>query len=161
MIHMILAGMIFLFSCNSSDIPGSFLSAGNNQQGWKKLHEGSQCSKEEAANLLINSQAELDKVWSTAFVGDMMPDKPSVDFSKNSVVAVFLGMVNSGGHSIELKSIRAEEGQQYIIEVVHKLPGKSCLSTMAIEFPYFIALTDNKLGGTAKFAISKQEVECE
>ena len=32
---------------------------------------------------------------------------------------------------------------------------------MAIEFPYYIGLTDTVLSGKAEFSVTKKEVDCE
>jgi hypothetical protein len=41
------------------------------------------------------------------------------------------------------------------------LPGKSCITSTAIEYPFYIALTDPAIKGAPSFTISKKEYECE
>lgn len=127
---------------------------------WEELVSGRECSVEKPANLFIISNTQLDSLWSAAFKGEERPDKPVVDFSKSSVVALFTGTVKSGGHSIAVTSVQMNNG---VIEITgeHKIPGKSCMSTTAVEFPYYLALTDRPLKGTPSFSIKTKEYECE
>lgn len=127
---------------------------------WQELVSGRDCSVEKPANLFITSNSQLDSLWSAAFKGEERPDKPVVDFSKNSVVALFTGTVKSGGHSIAVTSVQMNNG---VIEITgeHKIPGKTCIATTAIEFPYYLALTDQAVKGTTSFSIKTKEYECE
>ena len=111
--------------------------------------------------MVINNQQQLDSLWSKAFKGDDQPEKRAVDFSKSSVVAIFLGTVNTGGHSAVITSIKPNSTGGFVVAADHQHPGKSCITTMAVEFPYYIAVTDAVLNGKTDFIITKKEVECE
>lgn len=167
----ILSIFIFSFSCDN-DNKGSKTDTDTkppkdtvnmpaiNTIKWQELISGRECSVEKPANLFITSNSQLDSLWSAAFKGEERPDKPVVDFSKHSVVALFTGTVKSGGHSIAVTSIQMNNAA---IEITgeHKIPGKSCITTTAIEFPYYLALTDQALKGTTSFSIKTKEYECE
>jgi len=128
---------------------------------WEKLMDGTQCSMETASNLVVSGQEQLDELWSKAFSGDMMPEKPTIDFSQKTMIALFLGMVNTGGHSIEMKAISKNGSGNFVIEAEHKSPGKSCVTSQAIEYPYYIAIADGKVSEKAEIKVSTREEECE
>lgn len=153
--------MIFCISC-ANQIKGNEEPAeGNSPIECTNLFSGTQSSMENQSMVLITNQKDLDDLWIKAFANDIAPEKPKVDFSKNSLVALFLGMVNKGGHSIELKSISTASDKTYKIEVQHSKPGQSCMSTMAIEYPYYLCLTNTVLTKTAEFRITEKEIECD
>lgn len=133
----------------------------NMQLTWKELLSGNQCSIEKPVNIVITNQAQFDSLWSKAFNKAMPQEKPAVDFSKYSVIAIFLGTVSSGGHSAVITSIKHNGADGYKVEAEHKLPGKSCISTTAIEFPYYFALTNTVISEKTEFTVIKKEVECE
>ncbi|MDZ4795054.1 MAG: protease complex subunit PrcB family protein [Bacteroidota bacterium] len=128
---------------------------------WKEVSSGKDCSIEKPMTVVVTSQQEMDALWSKAFKGDWKPEKRSVDFSKSSIVAVFLGTVNTGGHSVMITSITGNQADGYKTAAQHKLPGKSCMSSMAIEYPYYIAVTEPTINGKTNFTITKKAVDCE
>lgn len=128
---------------------------------WKEFSSGNDCSIEKPMTVVITSQQQLDALWSKAFNGDSKPVKRAVDFSKSSVVAIFQGTVNTGGHSVVITSIKNNEAGRYIVDGVHKLPGKGCMSSMAIEYPYYIAVVSPAINEKTAFTIKKKETACE
>lgn len=111
----------------------------NQDPDWVILDKGSQCSVMEPKQILAKSQAEFDAVWREAFESmDMPPAKPSVDFTANWVIAVFMGEKNKGGYEMDIQSISQAHGST-VIEIKEIKPGPNCLSTMSIEYPYLLA----------------------
>ena len=127
---------------------------------WSKLVSGQQSSLEKSYMAIITTQVKFDNLWTTSFSNDLAPQKPKVDFTKNSVVALFLGEVTSGGHSIELSSIKTS-ASGYDIGVVHTKPGRGCMSITVMEYPYFLALTDKLSSDKANFKTTIKESKCE
>lgn len=128
---------------------------------WKEFSSGNDCSIEKPMTVVITSQQQLDALWSKAFNGDSKPVKRAVDFSKSSVVAIFQGTVNTGGHSVVITSIKNNEAGGFTVEAVHKLPGKGCITSMSIEFPYYIAVVSPAINEKTAFTIKKKETGCE
>jgi hypothetical protein len=62
---------------------------------------------------------------------------PAVDFSKQMVVAVFLGERRTGGYAVHIQTISAESGGLNVA-YQERRPGKDCILIMAITFPYQI-----------------------
>lgn len=167
----ILSLLFFAFSCDNSskgsktetdtgEKKDTMNSANDITITWQELHSGKDCAVQNPVNMVISSVNQFDSLWSTAFSGEGHPPKPVIDFTKNSVVALFLGTVKSGGHSVSITSLKMEN-DVIKIEGEHKLPGQSCISTTAIEFPFYIAKTEPALKGTPEFSIKKKEYECE
>ncbi|MGQ0739763.1 MAG: protease complex subunit PrcB family protein [Bacteroidota bacterium] len=164
----VLSALFFVFSCDSAGKGSDKQTADEKPEAdttntivkWQELNSGSECTVQEPKNMVISSISQLDSLWSAAFTGDDKPAKPSIDFSKNSVVALFLGSVKSGGHSVSISSIQQEKNG-IKIEIQRKLPGKSCIASTAIEFPFYIGLTETTLTGKPVFAIKTIEYECD
>lgn len=128
---------------------------------WTKLGSGTQSNMKERTVVLISNKAKFDELWKLAFANNIAPQKPQVDFTKNSVVAVFLGEVTSGGHSIELLSIRPLTGGEFEISVQHTKPGTGCITTSVMSYPYFFAFTNEPISGKPNLKISTKETKCE
>ncbi len=160
-ISAIMAALLITTACSQAPNKSSKAVQTDSTMKWTKLISGDQCNMENPMNMLITSQAQFDSAWNRAFTMDMPPEKPVIDFTKNSVVALFLGTVNTGGHSIEITGIKANEGNRILITAEHKLPGKNCLSTQAIEFPYYLALINQAAPVKIDFSIIKKELDCQ
>ena len=135
--------------------------AGGTLMKWAKLESGTQSSMKDRSLLLISNKAKFDELWKIAFANDLAPQKPNVDFAKNSVVTLFLGEVTSGGHSITLLSIKSSIDGEFEISAQHTKPGRGCMTASVIEYPYFLALTDKPISGKANLKISTKETKCE
>ncbi len=161
-LNIFIAGIVFISSCGNSTKGTSVSANSDSTIKWNKLLSGNQCNMENPLNVVIYSQQQFDSIWAKAFSMDMPPEKPNIDFTKNSAIALFLGTVSNGGHSIEISGITQSTGKGILIEAEHTFPGKNCMSTMAIEFPWFIALTDVALPGEKKeFNVYNKSVACE
>ncbi len=159
--NLLLTGIIIVSSCSNSSNGTSVTTHSDSTIKWTKLISGNQCNIETSLDVLITNQAQFDSIWAKAFTMDMPPEKPVIDFTKNTIVALFLGTVNKGGHGIEIAAINQSTDKEYSIEAIHKLPGKNCFSSMAIEFPYFLATTDVVISDKTTFSTKEKEVDCE
>ena len=104
------------------------------------LNAGAYCGQEEAGQHLITSQAEWEQLWKT-FSANRMPAPPpmKVDFENHAVLACFMGTQTSGGHEVQLQKARVE-GSTLYVDVIHRHPGRSCITTSALTQPYAMAL---------------------
>lgn len=161
LVNLFLTGMILIAACSNATNGTSMTTHPGNSIKWTRLIAGNQCNIEAPLKLVIVNQEQFDSLWVKAFTMDMPPEKPAIDFTKNSVVALFSGMVNKGGQSIEVTSIQQDQEKGTVIEATHRFPGKNCFSTMAIEFPYYLALTDILMSGETTFTVKMKEVDCE
>jgi PrcB C-terminal len=90
---------------------------------------------EEKSNIVIKSQGELTSLYKELGQENV----PTVDFKKNTAVALFMGQKSTGGYSIGIKSINVK-GDTAIIKVLETRPEPMTNATMALTTPYCIAL---------------------
>ena len=90
------------------------------------------------SNIVVNNQKDLDLLFKS--VGN--DDSPKVDFDKHQVVALFLGVRNTGGYSISVD--RVEEVNNKIVVYSHVENPDGGMVTMAITNPFVIAEINSK-----------------
>lgn len=90
------------------------------------------------SNIVVNNQKDLDLLFKS--VGN--DDSPKVDFDKHQVVALFLGVRNTGGYSISVD--RVEEVDNKIVVYSHVENPDGGMVTMAITNPFVIAEINSK-----------------
>ncbi|QQS30783.1 MAG: protease complex subunit PrcB family protein [Sphingobacteriales bacterium] len=127
---------------------------------WTVIAEGGQCAMEEAGQIQITNEEVWKKTWTDAFNGiDPAPEIPEVDFSKNYVLAIFLGMVRTGGHTLNISSIEPDSDSTMVI-VKHGKPGAGCMTTSAIEFPFLFVSVARYSPEVTKFTVQSEELPC-
>ncbi len=100
--------------------------------------DGTYSGVEDKRELLINTNDEYQKLMNEVYKNlDQMPRIPVVDFTKNSLVAVFIGNRSSGGFMVIIDSI-TEGSKSISVNVTESTPGKNCVVTEAITRPYTI-----------------------
>jgi len=115
----------------------------------------------EPRNIVVKTQKEFDALWAESQMGiDFGPAKPKVDFGKKWVIACFLGTVNTGGHSLDIESIKAGAGKT-LITIIHKRPSRDCFTAQVIEDPYLMVAIDHFLPEIVEFKMVAQEIPCE
>ena len=83
---------------------------------------------------------------------------PVMNFSKYTVIAVFMGEVGTGGYGIEVYDI-VDAGSSIIVKVEKTEPGPRCIVTQALTQPYHIvqiAKTDKEVS----FETTTRIIEC-
>ena len=97
------------------------------------LKQESHSSREKASNEVIKSQEKL-----VALYKDLeLTDVPTVDFTKNSVVAIFMGQKSTGGYSTAVDKVMLNNDTAFV-EIVETKPQD--MATMMLTQPYCIAL---------------------
>lgn len=84
-------------------------------------------------NYLITSTSEFEKLWQMV---DAKGKAPVVDFTKDSVVAVFAGQVMTGGYSISVSKVT--DAEKRTVAVILTSPGSNCIVTQSTNEPYQI-----------------------
>jgi hypothetical protein len=100
---------------------------------------GSYCAIDQSGEFVITSTREWECLWKKVHHGKYpQPEVPDVDFSRETVLAVFMGTRATGGFSIEISHLKEMEG---VIKAVVKSrsPAPGELVTMAITRPFHIA----------------------
>ena len=114
-------------AANGADIVATGPHSAVNDQGTREVHD----------------QAALEALWKEAFATQSSPpDMPKVDFTKQTVVAFFLGMKKHGGFRLSIA--RAEPSTvagMYDVDFAVIMPGDNCpRTTQDITHPYIIAI---------------------
>jgi hypothetical protein len=130
------------------------------QRNFEVIEKGTQSAVKTERQLLITSKEEFAKIWEENFSAVYMPPKiPEIDFSKNMIVAAWLGEKNTGGFDIEIQSVTTENNV-LVITFRHIQPGKTCMSSMALEYPFLFAVTEKFPVEKSSFHIIKEIREC-
>ena len=82
---------------------------------------------------------------------DLAPNvKPApVDFTKSTVIGVFLGTRPTGGFSVQITGIE-RQGKELIVTWLEKKPGRDDMVTQVLTSPYHLVTID-KFDGPVKF----------
>ena len=91
------------------------------------------------SNVIIDNQKALNTLFQS--VGN--EEVPKVDFAKNQVVALFLGMKKTGGYSISIDKIQEIDGKLILYKKVNR-PKSDEMVTMALTNPFVIAEIHSK-----------------
>ena len=100
--------------------------------------EQSGISAERPQLLKIETEAEWEEFWSRHRANvTPLPPPPSVDFSREMVIAAVDGQEPSGGYRFEITAIE-DNGSRLIVRVNKRVPGESCIVTEVITQPFHI-----------------------
>lgn len=80
---------------------------------------------------VITGQSQFRHFWGRFDQGPA----PSLDFTWESVIAVFMGERPTGGYSIHVDSVMHQD-DELLVEVVLQAPGPECMTTQAFTQPY-------------------------
>jgi hypothetical protein len=100
----------------------------------RTIEKGDQSNVEDAKQVLARSGAELRVLWQ-----QHAPDRPapSIDFSKEMVVAVFMGSRPNAGFSTAIVSATAAAGV-LIVRYSETRPKPGAIAAQVLTFPYHI-----------------------
>lgn len=97
------------------------------------LYSSSYQGRAEESNSVIQNQQDLKALFESVRKEEI----PTVDFSKNQVVALFLGTKTSGGYSISVDRVEENDTQIIIYKKIESpKPGENV--TMALTNPFII-----------------------
>ena len=114
-------------------------SMGGSDSGADILATGSHSNMKDQTYSDIHNQADFDALWTKAFANQSSaPDKPVVDFSKDMVLAVFIGEQPTGGFRIRISKIDTS-GADIEVTVVGVQPGQNCRHPQTSSEPFLIA----------------------
>jgi hypothetical protein len=87
-------------------------------------------------NYRIMTDDDFVALWSLVYAGGG-PAVPSVDFSKNEVIAVFDGSHSSGGYKVSVTDVMDMNGKR-TVSILRESPDANCPVTDAITSPFQI-----------------------
>ena len=144
--YLTISLFVLLFSCKPSE------KAATNEKPTVKeavidftiIKEGTNSGFTEFKESLITKQADLSETWNNIFANYMQKDPlPKIDFKTNEVYLIAMGEKTSGGYTIKVESV-VESKKEIIINVVKSIPGKSCMTTSVMTYPYQLIMFQKK-----------------
>jgi hypothetical protein len=108
------------------------------KQEFTTIDQGYHSGITNSANYDIYDNETWTSIWSQhmQFMVDP-PPSPSVDFSKYTIVAVFMGQVSTGGYAINVYDV-ADTGSSILVRAEKTQPGPRAIVTQALTQPYHI-----------------------
>lgn len=100
--------------------------------------DGTFTAIDDKRELLINDNEKFKELMNEHYKNlDQMPRIPVVDFTKNSIIAVFIGQKSNGGYLAAVDSI-TEGSSSLTVYVSEIAPGKDCIVTQSTTKPFTI-----------------------
>lgn len=93
---------------------------------------------------VLRNEGDFASFWADLHADrSTTPDVPSVDFEQQIVVAIVLGERSTGGYSVGIDQVMADEEQgEMRVEFTETVPGDTCAVTQALTSPYVVATVD-------------------
>jgi PrcB C-terminal len=114
-------------------------SMGGGDSGVDILASGNHSNMKDQQYVAFTNQADFDSMWQKAFAGQSgAPDKPVVDFSKNMVLAIFIGEQPTGGFRIRISKVDTS-GADIQVTFYGIQPGQNCRHPQTSTEPFLIA----------------------
>ncbi len=108
---------------------------------------------------MIRDQAAWGEAWQNLSSREFPPPSlPEVDFESQMVIAVFMGVKNSGGYATEITAIK-EGGDSIAVFVEETSPGPNCAVTLALTSPFHIVKM-KKSDKAVEFSVTQEVNEC-
>ena len=130
--------LTILLSCNSSKNMNTSMDKTNEytQVSFETLVEGQIGGYDEEQNRVINDHESLLEVYD--YINRFRKPGfsiPTIDFSKETVIAVFIGEKTSGGYAVSIGSVK-EVNEKVMVQIKEIKPGPKDMVTMAITQPF-------------------------
>lgn len=101
---------------------------------------GTQSGVTEAGQRVARTQAEWDQLWARLTANQVPPPAaPKVDWSKEMVVALFMGERPTGGFGISIKSVTYGE-REIVVAYAESAPAPDSFTIQALTAPYHVAV---------------------
>jgi hypothetical protein len=136
-----------------------------NPVAFTTVHRGSDSQVEDAKNATVRTVTEWRALWKEHSFSLPLP---KVDFTKEMVVGVFLGMRPTGGHSVTITAIElvsvarsapgAAKNDELVVTYRVEAPAPNTMVTQALTSPvHLVRLPQHK--GTVRFERVTQAAE--
>lgn len=114
----------------------------------RSIDKGMMSNMDDGRQASARTAADWDRLW-TQHAGERT--RPSVDFTKEVVVGVFLGTRPTGGFSIEIVRVR-QEGAALVVEYKETRPAPDSVAAQVLTSPYHIVAVPKGTTTDVKFA---------
>ena len=133
----------------------------------EKIDQGEYSNIVEGTRVVLRSEEDLAAFWaklhggSNSAGGDTPPDPPQVDFETQVVVGIVLGERSTGGHSVDIDRVMANEDQGTMrVEFTETMPDDTCAVPQVLTSPYVLAtvnLQDEPVDSDDEVTFSRSE----
>jgi hypothetical protein len=112
----------------------------------RTIARGDQSNIDSPRQVVVRTPAEWAALWR-----QHAPDRPqpAVDFSRDMVVAVFMGSRNTAGYFVEILSVQSEGGNTVVRYRQHEPPADA-ITAQVITMPFHIVAVP-KASGEVRF----------
>jgi hypothetical protein len=94
----------------------------------------------ERSQRVVRTQAEWERLWAQLRGNEVpTPPAPKVDWSREMVLAVFMGERNSGGHSVSIRNVTTGD-KEIVATYEETAPSRDVITTQALTQPYHVAV---------------------
>ncbi|NYZ79730.1 protease complex subunit PrcB family protein, partial [Candidatus Micrarchaeota archaeon] len=133
--------------------------------GFETIQKGQTSSVANASEFIINSEQELLQLqmnFPTCGPDISISECMGINFTNETIIAVFMGQKGSGGYDIEITGVKSYSSYSYNNEVTVKVtkPGPNCAVTLSLTSPYHIIKT-SKINNDTMFKYEENITECE
>jgi hypothetical protein len=102
--------------------------------------QGTQSGMAEAGQRVVRSQAEWEQLWARMSANQVPPQpSPKVDWSKEMVVAYFMGERPTGGFSAAIKSVIYGQ-KEIVVAYQETAPPPDAVTIQVLTHPYVVAV---------------------
>jgi len=109
------------------------------------IDKGQQSNFDDAKQAVVRTAAEWTRLWNQHAGEGREGDKPAVDFTKSTVVGVFMGSRPTGGYNIEITSIE-KEGNDLVVTYREQNPPSGAMLSQALSMPFHVVKIDRHTG---------------
>ncbi len=103
---------------------------------WK----GDHCGITEQKHMVITDPKDWAELWKRVHRGKIpIPEVPTIDFSKNMVLAVFMGQKPTSGYAIQITEISRTNGE-VVVKVKEVTPPKGAILLQVLTQPFHIVV---------------------
>lgn len=112
------------------------------EKSFETIDKGSYSGHGLRKDYVIKDDQSWKDIWDTTY-GIYIPrrEAPEIDFRKDMIIAVYMGMQTTGGHSIEIQKI-LENKKSIDVLVEEHSPKPGFMYTQALTQPYHIVKTE-------------------
>jgi hypothetical protein len=121
------------------------------QVSFDTVLKGNRSGVREHLEAVARNQADWKALWQKHVSTEPnSPALPAIDFSRETVIAVFLGEKPTGGHDIEITGVEQRDGS-LVVSFVERSPQPGSVVTQAFTQPFHIVKVAAQGSGTVSF----------
>jgi len=152
---MLTCSILLLMACTPKANTGGTTGSSTEPEGTKlyfqTVDQRAMSGINNAEDHVISDDKEWSGLWARIHNNvTPVPNMPQMNFSREQVLAVFMGQKNTGGFGIEIKRV-IDTGKQIVAMVEETTPPEGGIVTMAITQPYHVVKIENPEGKPVVF----------